>query len=141
MALCMAWWRRGAALFSSLSVDLTLTSLLAPLLAGRGVTLLPEEQDLASLADLLTGSANLRTGPFPKEAYQLHRAVPAAASRVTGNLQLPTPQGRSYIYLRARQHNGHIAWASPSSSFQCTASTFSTPRPSKAPVPYPTVDR
>ena len=36
-----------------------------------------------------------------------------AASRVSGTVRLPVPEGRSYIYLRARQSNGHIAWASP----------------------------
>jgi hypothetical protein len=74
----------------------------------------PSEQTARVTAkELLAGSSNLRTGPFPKEAYQFHRAVPAAASRVAGKVRLPVPEGRSYIYLRARQVNGHIAWASP----------------------------
>jgi len=65
------------------------------------------------LSELLHRSANLRTGPFPKESYQWHRLVPAAASSLSGNCTLDVPVGRSYAYLRARQKNGHMAWASP----------------------------
>jgi hypothetical protein len=64
------------------------------------------------LGALMQGSHNLRTGPFPKESYQWHRLVPLAASAVSGEFQLPV-SGRGYVYLRARQKNGHIAWASP----------------------------
>ena len=66
------------------------------------------------LGDLARGSHNLRTGPFPKESYQWHRLVPlaASASSSTATLEAP-PEGKSYIYLRARQKNGHMAWASP----------------------------
>jgi len=74
----------------------------------------PVEQAAATkLSDLLRGSANLRTGPFPKESYQWHRLVPAAASSVAGRVTLDVPTKRSYVYLRARQTNGHMAWASP----------------------------
>jgi hypothetical protein len=60
----------------------------------------------------------MRTGDFPKENYQWHRLVPAAASRVSGKVNLDAGsldagRGRSNIYLRARQFNGHNAWASP----------------------------
>ena len=58
-------------------------------------------------------SVNLATGPFPKERYQWHRLVPRAASRVAGSCTLAVPEGRSHVYLRARQLNGQIAWASP----------------------------
>ena len=74
----------------------------------------PVEQAVSTkLGDLLRGSVNLRTGPFPKESYQWHRIVPAAASSVSGRVKLDVPAGRSYVYLRARQKNGHMAWASP----------------------------
>jgi len=74
----------------------------------------PVQQSVTTkLGDLLAGSANLRTGPFPKESYQWHRLVPAAASSVSGRVRLDVPAGRSYVYLRARQKNGHMAWASP----------------------------
>jgi hypothetical protein len=65
------------------------------------------------LADLLTGSAHFFTGPFPKEGYQFHRVVPLAASALSDRCSLPLPPGRSHIYLRVRQQNGHLAWASP----------------------------
>jgi hypothetical protein len=65
------------------------------------------------LADLLRGSHNLFTGPFPKESYQWHRLVPQAASALEGRCTLDVPPGRSSVYLRARQKNGHIAWSSP----------------------------
>jgi hypothetical protein len=53
------------------------------------------------------------TGPFPKESCQWHRLVPLAASAVEGRCTLEVPDRRSYVYLRARQKNGHLAWASP----------------------------
>jgi hypothetical protein len=65
------------------------------------------------LGDLLRGSVNLFTGPFPKEGYQWHRVVPRSASSLEGRCTLELPKGRSHIYLRARQKNGHVAWASP----------------------------
>src|SRR4051812_10818658 len=66
-----------------------------------------------TLAELHRGSANLFTGPFPKEGYQWHRLVPLTASSVQGRCTLDVPQGRSHGYLRARQKNGHLAWGSP----------------------------
>jgi len=65
------------------------------------------------LGDLLRGSHNRFTGPFPKEGYQWHRLVPKAASSLEGRCTLELPKGRSHVYLRARQRNGHVAWASP----------------------------
>jgi hypothetical protein len=68
----------------------------------------------AKLADLARGSLNLFTGPFPKEGWQWHRIVPLAASSVAGRCKLDVPAEKSsYVYLRARQKNGHMAWASP----------------------------
>jgi hypothetical protein len=71
------------------------------------------QKTAARLGDLFGGSLNLRTGPFPKESYQWHRLVPLAASSVAGRCTLDLPEGRSYAYLRARQKNGQMAWASP----------------------------
>ncbi len=65
------------------------------------------------LQDLHEGSHNLFTGGFPKEGYQWHRLLPVAASSLQGRCTLAVPEGRSHVYLRARQKNGHIAWASP----------------------------
>jgi hypothetical protein len=74
----------------------------------------PAEQSSASrLADLYGGSHNLFTGGFPAEGYQWHRLLPAAVSSLQGRCTLPVPSGRSHVYLRARQKNGHVAWASP----------------------------
>lgn len=66
-----------------------------------------------TLGELQRGSANLFTGPFPKEGYQWHRVVPRAASALEGRCTLEVPTGRSHAYLRARQKNGHLAWVSP----------------------------
>ena len=66
-----------------------------------------------NLADLQHASHNAFTGPFPKEGWQWHRLVPRGASALTGRCTLEVPTGRSYVYLRARQKNGHMAWASP----------------------------
>ena len=66
-----------------------------------------------TLADLHRGSVNLFTGPFPREGYQWHRLVPHAASALEGSCTLDVPASRSHAYLRARQKNGHMAWASP----------------------------
>jgi hypothetical protein len=72
-----------------------------------------EQETRVRLADLARGSKNLFTGPFPREGWQWHRLVPLSASAVAGRCTLPVPAGRSYVYLRARQKNGHMAWASP----------------------------
>jgi hypothetical protein len=66
-----------------------------------------------TLGELARGSANLFTGPFPQEGYQWHRVVPLGASSLAGGCALELPAGRSHAYLRARQKNGHLAWASP----------------------------
>jgi len=82
-----------------------------------------EQRSNSRIGDLFVGSDNMRTGDFPKENYQWHRLVPAAASRVSGKVNLDAGnldagsldagRGPSNIYLRARQFNGHNAWASP----------------------------
>jgi hypothetical protein len=65
-----------------------------------------------TLGELLQGSVNRFTGQFPKEGWQWHRLVPLAASSLVGQAELEV-SGRSHVYLRARQKNGHMAWASP----------------------------
>jgi hypothetical protein len=71
------------------------------------------QRSSSRLADLHAGSRNLFTGGFPKEGYQWHRLLPRASSSLEGRCTLDVPAGRSHVYLRARQKNGHIAWASP----------------------------
>jgi hypothetical protein len=78
-----------------------------------GLTEPVAQESRARLGDLLRGSVNLFTGPFPKEGYQWHRLVPHGASSVEGRCTLDVPKERSHVYLRARQKNGHVAWASP----------------------------
>ncbi|MEO8925355.1 MAG: hypothetical protein ABI330_21480 [Caldimonas sp.] len=65
------------------------------------------------LDSLLRGSHHGFTGPFPAESWQWHRVVPLNASSVQGSCTLDLPEKRSHVYLRVRQRNGHMAWASP----------------------------
>jgi hypothetical protein len=67
----------------------------------------------ARLGELHEGSKNLAVGPFPRESYQWHRLVPLGASSARGRARLSLPAGRSHAYLRVKQRNGHLAWASP----------------------------
>lgn len=67
----------------------------------------------AGFADLLAGSVDYATGPFPAEMYQWHRLVPNATSSTSGKTRLQVGDRRSYVYLRAKQRNGHMAWTSP----------------------------
>ncbi|HEV7263494.1 MAG TPA: hypothetical protein VGN83_01035 [Falsiroseomonas sp.] len=72
------------------------------------------DETVSRLGDLLAASHNLRTGPFPRESYQWHRIVPRSASALEDRCRLRVPPGRrSHVYLRVRQKNGHMAWASP----------------------------
>lgn len=72
-----------------------------------------EQATTTRLAELFAGSHNLFTGGFPKEAYQWHRLLPLSASSLQGRCTLAVGDAPSHVYLRARQRNGHIAWASP----------------------------
>lgn len=69
--------------------------------------------DEVSIAGLIEQSKNMHMGPLPAESYQLHRIVPSHLSRLQDRVCLPTPAGSSYVYLRAKQRNGHMAWVSP----------------------------
>ena len=72
-----------------------------------------QQQSTVRLAALQAGSHHDFTGEFPKEGYQWHRLLPVSASSVQGHCTLAVPEGRSHVYLRVRQKNGHVAWASP----------------------------
>ena len=72
-----------------------------------------EDHSQTTLGALASASVNRFTGPFPKESWQWHRLVPLAESRVAGRATIDCPGEPGYVYLRARQSNGHIAWASP----------------------------
>jgi hypothetical protein len=71
------------------------------------------QQRRTGFAELQRGSDNVFTGAFPSEAWQWHRLVPRSASSLRGRCTLQVPPGRSHVYLRARQRNGHVAWGSP----------------------------
>jgi hypothetical protein len=74
---------------------------------------LPNRFDTTAGA-LSEGSMFCPTGPFPKESCLWHRLLPCTATRVEDRVTLDVPAGEhSSAYLRARQHNGHMAWASP----------------------------
>ena len=66
-----------------------------------------------TIAELYAGSLNRFVGPFPQEAYQWHRLVPRGASALTDSCILDVPDEPSSVYLRVRQQNGQMAWASP----------------------------
>ncbi len=72
-----------------------------------------EGRQCVGLDELARGSRHAFTGPFPSEGWQWHRIVPRAASALSGRCTLAVPQQKSHVYLRARQRNGHMAWASP----------------------------
>lgn len=73
-----------------------------------------QQESTVRLSELHAGSRNAFVGEFPKEAYQWHRLLPVVSTSVQGECTLPVPAGkRSNLYLRARQRNGHMAWASP----------------------------
>ena len=69
--------------------------------------------DEVPVAELVEQSRNMHVGPVPAESYQLHRIVPRSQSRLEGRVTLETPAKPSYVYLRVRQRNGHMAWVSP----------------------------
>lgn len=70
-------------------------------------------QGSISLESLRCGSHHGFTGPFPAESWQWHRVVPLDSSALRGSCTLFVPEQRSHVYLRVRQRNGHMAWASP----------------------------
>ena len=114
-------------LFSLVGLPYVLKFLWAPLLDRFQLGWLSRRRDWALLAqcalvcllayvgiaDLASGSLAYITGPFPAETYQWHRLVPKTASATSGRISLAVPNRRSYVYLRAKQRNGHMAWTSP----------------------------
>ncbi len=70
---------RGAPVHSSLAFDLTVTSIFAPLSAGKPVTIVPEGREIEALVEVLTGG----DGPMslvkitPAHLELLNRLVPA----------------------------------------------------------------
>lgn len=52
-------------------------------------------------------------GPFPQESGLWHRLVPYHALVHRGVFSFPVERDSGYAYLRVRQRNGQMAWASP----------------------------
>jgi amino acid adenylation domain-containing protein len=71
----------GAPVHTSLTFDLTVTSLFAPLLAGREVVLVPEHEGIDGLARTLTGGGFAFAKLTPAHLDLLGHTLPAARAR------------------------------------------------------------
>jgi amino acid adenylation domain-containing protein len=71
----------GSLVHSSLSFDLTVTSLFLPLLAGRTVTLLPEEQQLETLSEAAQSASLVKITPAHLAIVNAHLAEKKLASK------------------------------------------------------------
>jgi amino acid adenylation domain-containing protein len=88
---CMQFYRvaqgEGAPVHSPLGFDLTVTSLFAPLLAGRRVLLLPEEQELSALAGALQdGRKHSLVKLTPSHVEALNNLLPAQKMAGSSNV-------------------------------------------------------
>lgn len=103
--------RGDAPLVSSLRFDLSVTTLLCPLVTGRSITLVPEGDELDVLARVLRDPAQLGLVKLtPSHLEALHRSMPlgrtlAALHLVVGGESL---QGRSVAAWRDRLPGVHI---------------------------------
>ena len=69
----------------------------------------------ARLSDLVEGNVVTMTGGFPSESFIIERLVGPSeyGARVRWNDRRSKSDGADYYYVRVRQWNGHVAWASP----------------------------
>jgi hypothetical protein len=69
----------------------------------------------ARLTDLIESNVVTITGTFPSESFIIERLVGPSESNARVRWQDRRPRGGTadYYYVRARQHNGQVAWASP----------------------------
>lgn len=69
----------------------------------------------AKLRDLVENNVVTITGSFPSESFIIERLVGPSQSNARIRWQDRRPRGATadYYYVRVRQHNGHVAWASP----------------------------
>jgi hypothetical protein len=89
--------------------------------AGAGAELIVELRQpapqtvTAKLRDLIENNVVTLTGRFPSESFIIERLVGPAESGAQIRWQDRRPRGAAadYYYVRVRQHNGHVAWASP----------------------------
>ena len=70
---------------------------------------------VAKLRDLVENNVVTITGRFPSESFIIERLVGPSQSGARLRWQDRRPRGGTadYYYVRVRQHNGHVAWASP----------------------------
>jgi hypothetical protein len=70
---------------------------------------------VAKLRDLVENNVVTITGRFPSESFIIERLVGPSESNARIRWQDRRPRGAAadYYYVRARQLNGHVAWASP----------------------------
>jgi hypothetical protein len=69
----------------------------------------------ARLRDLVEGNVVTIMGRFPSESFIIERLVGPSETSAKIRWQDRRPRGPAadYYYVRVRQHNGHVAWASP----------------------------
>ncbi|HUR59647.1 MAG TPA: DUF3604 domain-containing protein [Opitutaceae bacterium] len=69
----------------------------------------------ARVRDLIDSNVVTIMGAFPSESFILERLVgPSESSaRIRWQDRQPKSARADYYYVRVRQHNGHVAWASP----------------------------
>jgi hypothetical protein len=69
----------------------------------------------ARLSDLIDSNVVTITGTFPSESFIIERLVGPneSSARVRWQDRRPQSGTADYYYVRARQQNGHVAWASP----------------------------
>ena len=94
---------RGAPVNSSIGFDATLTGLFAPLLVGRCVTLLPEADALAALADAMDGGYSL----VKLTPAHMNALAPLLQARATiAAERLP----RAFVIGGEALTEAHVAW-------------------------------
>ena len=69
----------------------------------------------AKLRDLVESNVVTITGRFPSESFIIERLVGPSETSARIRWQDRRERGKTadYYYVRVRQHNGHVAWASP----------------------------
>ncbi|MEH2178722.1 amino acid adenylation domain-containing protein [Nostoc sp.] len=80
---------KGTTVHSSLAFDLTITSLFSPLLVGRQVELIPEDQSIESLANILRQESNL----------SLVKITPAELLLISGQLSSKEVAGITRAFI------------------------------------------
>ena len=74
-----------------------------------------EKTVTARVRDLVDRNVVTMMGGFPSESFIIERLVSPAESSARVRWRLREPRGKTadYYYVRVRQFNGHVVWASP----------------------------